>query len=145
MKQSKHLCTYSGWNYSTFCIRDIFVLLYLVLSLRICGIIFPLCHTSSRHGLQQQVKPYFILFINSHIGGVESKLGPLGTSATNSPIVPVPGDCENEEFCGMKIGRENRSIRKQPAPAPLCPPQIPHDQSWVRTRSAAVGSQRLTA
>jgi hypothetical protein len=26
---------------------------------------------------------------------VESKLGPLGTSATYWPIVPAPGDCEN--------------------------------------------------
>jgi hypothetical protein len=28
---------------------------------------------------------------------------------------------------------------------PLCPPQIPHDLTWVRTRAAAVGSRRLTA
>jgi hypothetical protein len=27
----------------------------------------------------------------------------------------------------MKIGRENRSTRRNPAPATLCPPQIPHD------------------
>jgi hypothetical protein len=26
-----------------------------------------------------------------------------------------------------KIGRENRSTRRKPAPVPLCPPQIPHD------------------
>jgi hypothetical protein len=26
---------------------------------------------------------------------------------------------------------------------PLCPPQIPHDLTWARTRAAAVGSQRL--
>jgi hypothetical protein len=29
--------------------------------------------------------------------------------------------------------------------APLCPPQIPFDQTRARTRAAAVGSQRLTA
>jgi hypothetical protein len=28
---------------------------------------------------------------------------------------------------------------------PLCPPQIPHNLTWVRTRAAAVGSRRLTA
>jgi hypothetical protein len=28
---------------------------------------------------------------------------------------------------GIKIGRGNRSTRRKPAPAPLCPPQIPHD------------------
>jgi hypothetical protein len=32
---------------------------------------------------------------------VESKLGPLGTSAIYSPIVPAPGDCEDGEFDGM--------------------------------------------
>jgi hypothetical protein len=43
------------------------------------------------------------------------------------------------------IGRGNRSTRRKPAPEPLCPPQIPLDQTWARTRAAAVGSQRLTA
>jgi hypothetical protein len=28
---------------------------------------------------------------------------------------------------------------------PLCPPQIPHDLTWARTRAAAVGSQQLAA
>jgi hypothetical protein len=46
---------------------------------------------------------------------------------------------------GMKIDRENRSTRRKPEPAPLCPLQIPHEQTRVRTRAAAVGSQRLTA
>jgi hypothetical protein len=45
----------------------------------------------------------------------------------------------------MKIGKGNRSTRRKPAPAPLCPPQIPLDQTRDRTRAAAVGSQRLTA
>jgi hypothetical protein len=39
---------------------------------------------------------------------VESKLGPLGTSATEWPIVPAPGDHDDGEFGGMKIGRGNR-------------------------------------
>jgi hypothetical protein len=43
------------------------------------------------------------------------------------------------------IGRGNRSTRRKPARAPLCPPQIPLDQTRARTRAAAVGSQRLTA
>jgi hypothetical protein len=42
---------------------------------------------------------------------------------------------------GMKIGRGNRSTRRKPAPAPLCPPQIPHDQIRAQTRAAMVGSQ----
>jgi hypothetical protein len=46
-----------------------------------------------------------------------------------------------ENFDGMKIGKENQSTQRKPAPAPLCPAQIPLD----RTRATAVGSQQLTA
>jgi hypothetical protein len=46
---------------------------------------------------------------------------------------------------GMRIGRGNRSTRRKPTPVPLCPPQIPRDLTWARTRVAAVGSRRLTA
>jgi hypothetical protein len=35
------------------------------------------------------------------------QLGPLGTAATNRPIVPTPGDYDDGEFGGMMIGREN--------------------------------------
>jgi hypothetical protein len=83
--------------------------------------------------------------LNSHSGGVESKLGPLGTSATEWPIVPASGNYDDGEFGGMKIGRGNRSTRRKPAPGPLCPPQISLDQTRVRIRAAAVGNQRLTA
>jgi hypothetical protein len=76
---------------------------------------------------------------------VESNLGLLGTSATEWPIVPAPGNYDDGEIGGMKIGRGNRSTRRKPAPEPLCPPQIPLDQTRARTRAAAVGSQRLTA
>jgi hypothetical protein len=55
--------------------------------------------------------------------------GTLGTTATTGllyqPRVIGDGDCG--EFGGMKIGKGNRSTRRKPAPAPLCPPQIPHD------------------
>jgi hypothetical protein len=76
-------------------------------------------------------------------GGVQ--LGPLGTSATEWPIVHAPGDCDDADFGGTKIGRGNRSTRRKPAPTPLCPPQIPLEQTRARTWAAAVGSQRLTA
>jgi hypothetical protein len=75
-------------------------------------------------------------------GGVQ--LGPLGTAATNRPIVPAPGDYDDGEIDGMMIGRGNRSTRRKPVPMPLCPPQTPN-AAWTRTRAAAVGSQRLTA
>jgi hypothetical protein len=72
-------------------------------------------------------------------------MGAVGTSATGWPIVPVPADYDDGEFGGMKIGRGSRSKRGKPAPAQVCPPQIPLDQTRARTRAAAVGSQRLTA
>jgi hypothetical protein len=37
---------------------------------------------------------------------------------------------ECEIFGGMRIVRENRSIRRKPGPLPLCLPQIPHDLTW---------------
>jgi hypothetical protein len=76
-------------------------------------------------------------------GGIQ--LGPLSTSASELSIVLAPGDYDDGEFGEMKIGRVNRSTRRKPAPAPICPPQIPIEQTLSRTRAAAVGSQRLTA
>jgi hypothetical protein len=54
-------------------------------------------------------------------------------------------DDERGAVGGMRIGRGKRSTRKKPTPVPLCPPRIPHDLTWARTRAAGVGSQRLTA
>jgi hypothetical protein len=70
-------------------------------------------------------------------------LGPLGTAATNRPIVPAPVDYDDGEIGGM-IGRGNRSTRRKLAPMPFCPPQTPH-AARTRTRAAVVGSQRLIA
>jgi hypothetical protein len=86
--------------------------------------------------------PGRLFLISIMAGGVQ--LGPLGTAATNRPIVQAPGDYDDGKIGGMMIGRGNRSIRRIPAPVPLCPPQIPH-AARTRTRAAAVGSQRLTA
>jgi hypothetical protein len=77
-------------------------------------------------------------FLIRIVGG---RTGSTRHVVTEWPVVPAPGGCDDGEFGGMKISRGNRSTRRKPAPAPLCPPQIPHD----RTRAAAVGSQRLTA
>jgi hypothetical protein len=75
------------------------------------------------------------------------RLSPLNTAATSDllhqPQMIYDGDCG--AIGGMKISRGNRSTRIKPAPAPLYPPQIPHDQTRARTRAAAVGSKRLTA
>jgi hypothetical protein len=50
-------------------------------------------------------------------------------------------DDECGAFGGMTIDRGNRNTRRKPAPAPLCPPQIPHDYTRARTQAAAVRSQ----
>jgi hypothetical protein len=74
------------------------------------------------------------------------RLSPLGTSATVGLLYqPRMIDDDSGAVGGIRIGRGNRSTRRKPAPVPLCPPQIPHDLTWDRTRAAAVGSQRLTA
>jgi hypothetical protein len=57
---------------------------------------------------------------------MESNWGPLGTAATNRPIVPTPGDYEDGEIGGIMIGRGNRSTRRKPDPVPLSPSQTPH-------------------
>jgi hypothetical protein len=58
--------------------------------------------------------------------------GTLGTAATSGLLYQprMIGDDDCGEIGEMKIGRGNRSTRRQPAPAPLCPPQIPHH--WTR-------------
>jgi hypothetical protein len=53
---------------------------------------------------ESKIKEY-IYFFNLHSGGVESKLGPLGTSANYWPIVPAPGNCEDGAFGGMNYNR----------------------------------------
>jgi hypothetical protein len=54
-------------------------------------------------------------------------MGPLGTSATEWPMIPAPRDYDDGEFDGMKIGRGNRSTWRKPAPEPICPLQIQLD------------------
>jgi hypothetical protein len=85
---------------------------------------------------------YYYFFIIVGVG-----LSTLGTAATSNllykPQMIDEGDCG--AIGGIKIGRGNRRTRRKPAPAPLCPPQIPHDQTRARTRAAPVGRQRLTA
>jgi hypothetical protein len=78
----------------------------------------------------------------------EVRMSPLGTSATNWPIVPAP-DVRRwwwmGTFGGTRIGRGSGSTRVKPAPVPLCPSQIPHDLAFDRTLAAGVKIRRLTA
>jgi hypothetical protein len=61
---------------------------------------------------------FIIIIIISGVG-----LSPLGTAATSGilykPQMMDEGDCG--AIGGIKIGRGNRSTRRKPAPAPLCP------------------------
>jgi hypothetical protein len=63
------------------------------------------------------------IFFNWNSGGWSST---GSTAATNRPIVPAPGDYDDEEIGGMMIGRGNRSTQRKAAPVLLCPPQTPH-------------------
>jgi hypothetical protein len=83
-------------------------------------------------------------FLNGRVGRGGVELGPLGTEAINSHIVPAPDDYDDGEMGGLMIARGNRSSRRKPASVPLCPPKTPL-AARTRTRAAAVGSQRLTA
>jgi hypothetical protein len=59
-------------------------------------------------------------------------LGPLGTAATDRPVVPAAGDYDEGEIGGM-IGRGNRNTRRKPTqcrfvhhkPHMLCPDANP--------------------
>jgi hypothetical protein len=67
----------------------------------------------------------FFFYYYSEWGKTES----LGSVATTGllyrPQMIGDGDCG--EIGGIKIGRGNRSTRRKPSPAPLCPLQIPHE------------------
>jgi hypothetical protein len=66
-----------------------------------------------------------VLYYYYHWGETES----LGTAATTGLLYQpeMIGDGECREIGGMKIGKGNRSTRRNPAPAPLYPLEIPHD------------------
>jgi hypothetical protein len=78
---------------------------------------------------------------------VEVRLSPLGTAATTD-LLYQPQMIDDGDDCGaiggIKIGRGERSTRRNPVATPLCPPQIPHDLTRALTRAAAEGSQRIT-
>jgi hypothetical protein len=58
------------------------------------------------------------------------RLSPLGIAATTGLLYQpqmIDGDCG--EIGGRTIGRGKRSTRRRTAPVPICPPQIPHDET----------------
>jgi hypothetical protein len=93
-------------------------------------------------GIRATVISFFLIV---SLGGV--RLSPPGTPATVG-LLYQPRMIDDDDYGavgGMTIGRGNRGTWTKPAPVPLCPPQIPHDLTWDRTRAATVGSQQLTA
>jgi hypothetical protein len=74
------------------------------------------------------------------------RLNPLGTSATNWPIVPAPDD-ECEAVAGMRIGRGNRSTREKTCQsATLCttnPTRRDLGSNWGR-RGGKPATNRLS-
>jgi hypothetical protein len=66
------------------------------------------------------------------------RLSSLGTAATTGLLYQSQmrdnSDCA--AIGGINIGRGNRSTRRKPAPAPLCPPQTPHNLPRARNRAS---------
>jgi hypothetical protein len=50
-----------------------------------------------------------------------------------------------EQLVEWRLAGETEVLKRKPAPASLCPPQIPHDQTQAWTWATVVGSQLLTA
>jgi hypothetical protein len=74
-------------------------------------------------------------------GGV--RLCPLGTSVTVLPIVAAPDDGWWWVWGGRRnYWQGNRSNRRKPSSVPLRPPQIPHDQTRNRARTAVESSDK---
>jgi hypothetical protein len=65
----------------------------------------------------------------------------LGTAAASGLLYEpqMIGEDDCGAIGGMKLGRGNQSTRRKPAPAPLCPPQIPHDQTRAQTPDRCSG------
>jgi hypothetical protein len=81
------------------------------------------------HGISEPDLPAVVVWLVSKDFFFNFCVGTLGSAATTGLLYQprMIGDGDWGEIGGIKIGRGCRSTRKKPAPAPLCPPQIPHD------------------
>jgi hypothetical protein len=96
----------------------------------------PYCHSSGHITFPIQTPQ---LSSSSILSGV--RLSSLGNAATTGlmyqPQMIEDGDCG--AISGIKIGRGNQSTRRQPAPAPICPSQIPGDHTRAQIQVTAMG------
>jgi hypothetical protein len=76
---------------------------------------------------------------------VESIVGPLGTSATEWPIVAVPGDYDDGEIWRNKDWQRKPKYSEKTCPSATLSATNSTCQTRASTRATAVGSQRLTA
>jgi hypothetical protein len=73
-----------------------------------------------------------MLFLNSHSGGWSPSWVHSARRPLNGLLYLPQGDYDDGEFGGMKIGwGKPKYTWSKPAPAELCPPQIPLDQTRV--------------
>jgi hypothetical protein len=105
---------------------------------------FPSPCLATRYGDSRIPRPCITLLLLLLVGRdwVHLVLRPL-LVYLYQPQVIDDGDCG--AIGGMKIGTGNRSTWRKPPPVPLCPPQIPHEQTQAGTWVAVVGSQWQTA
>jgi hypothetical protein len=111
----------------------------IFLNLCACISVYGICCQKNGHAVCEwdvHIFGFLLFFLIGIVrGGVQ--LGSLFTAATNRPIVPSPGNYDDGEIDGIKIGKGNRSIPGKPAPVPLYPLQTPH-AARTRTQAAAV-------
>jgi hypothetical protein len=103
---------------------------------------YPQVYSGGRSPKLTEAK--FNVFLIRIVGG-ESKLGPLGTSATSGLLYLPRAIVKVVNLVESSLAGEIEVLGENLPAVPLCPPQIPLDQTWARTRAAVVGSQQLTA
>jgi hypothetical protein len=97
-----------NWNSDSSFIQSHFYQLYPRTNLR--SRLQPLSLYFTKHNNFLTIADAILL-----IGGVESKLGPFGMSASNWPIVLAPSDFEDEEFGGIWMGKPKYSEKTCPS------------------------------
>jgi hypothetical protein len=88
------------------------------ISLQFFRPLVALCHTCSIC-FTQDMGQIFTTITYTQFWGGGGRLSPLGTSATNWPIVPDPDNDDDEcgAVGGMRVSRGNQSTRKKTCPS----------------------------